>query len=113
MAAIPNRPLSQNKYSEQNMQNTSFDEDFGVNTFESLGFDGTSLQRMNADAVAMKMTTVGSVTYLAIAAPGTAQSSAKWQCLKMDETSGLIVTYADGDADYNNVATDLTSLVYQ
>ena len=37
--AVPNRPLSQNKYSEQYMGNTSFDEDFGVNAVEMLVYD--------------------------------------------------------------------------
>lgn len=46
--ATPNRPLSQNKYTEQNMGNTSFDEDFGVNAVEPLAYDPTSntLSRM-------------------------------------------------------------------
>lgn len=37
--ATPNRPASQNKYTEQNMGNTSFDEDFGVNAVEIIGYD--------------------------------------------------------------------------
>lgn len=52
--AVPNRPNSQNKYSEQNMGNTSFDEDFGVNAVETLTHnlygDGTNatLERFSA-----------------------------------------------------------------
>lgn len=42
MPATPNRPLSQNKYPLQYMGNTSFDEDFGVNAVEVLGFDPTN-----------------------------------------------------------------------
>jgi len=111
--ADPNRPASQNKYTEQNMGNTSFDEVFGVNTFEPLGFDGKQLQRFRADATAIKITTVGAVTYLAVAAPGTSQSTPLWQCRKIDETTGFELTFADGDANFNNIATDLTSLTYQ
>ena len=37
--AVPNRPLSQNKYTDQNMNNTSFDEDYGVNAVEIVGED--------------------------------------------------------------------------
>jgi hypothetical protein len=43
------RPLGQTKYSVQNMGNSSFDEDFGVNTVEIVGFDGTVLRRVSLD----------------------------------------------------------------
>ena len=109
MPATPNRPLSQNKYSEQNMGNTSFDEDFGVNTFEALGFDGQSLQRAMADSMAVKITTDGADTYIGLAAPGTAEATAKWQALKY---SGGRITYANGSPNFNCVATDLTALTF-
>lgn len=108
----PNRPLSQNKYTEQNMQNTSFDEDFGVNTVESLGYDGQNLQRTLAEAMATKITVSGTVTYVAKSAPGTDQASALWQVKKIDETSGTVITWADGNSNFDNVATDLTALTY-
>jgi len=108
----PNRPLSQNKYTEQNMANTSFDEDFGISATEQLGYDGQNLQRMIADALAIKITVSGSVTYVGVAAPGTSQSTAKWQCKKVDETTGTVVTWADGDSNFDNIATDLTTLSY-
>ena len=96
----------------QNIQNSSFDPEFGVSVAEGLGYDGVSLQRNLANALAMKITVAGAVTYLAVAAPGTAQSAASWQALKIDETSGLVITYADGDSDFDNIATDLTALSY-
>lgn len=61
---------------------------------------------------AMKVTTSGSITYLALAKPGTAQSSAAWQARKIDATTGAVITWADGDTEWNNVATDLTALTY-
>lgn len=61
---------------------------------------------------ALKVTEVGSVTYVAVAAPGTAQATAKWQVKKIDQTSGVVVTWADGDCNFDNVSTDLTSLTY-
>ena len=108
----PNRPLSQNKYSEQNIQNSSLDEDFGVSAVEPLGYDGVNLQRTTADALQLKTTVVGAVTYVAIAAPGTAQATAKWQVQKIDTTTGVVITWADGNANFDNVATDLTALSY-
>jgi len=97
---------------EQAIQNSSFDPEFGVLVVGLLGYDGANLVRQSADTLAMKMTVVGSVTYIAVAAPGTAQATAKWQVKKLDETSGLVITYADGDAEFDNVATDLTALSY-
>lgn len=110
--ATPNRPASQNKYTEQNMGNTSFDEDFGVNAVETLGYDGTSLQRLNASNMAVKVTVSGTNTFLALAAPGTAQATAKWQVRKIDTSSGVVITWADGDGNFDNTATDLTALSY-
>lgn len=61
---------------------------------------------------ATKITPVGSVTYIAYAVPGTPQASALWQARKVDQTSGTVITWADGNANYDNVATDLTALSY-
>lgn len=110
--AVPNRPKSQNKYPEQYMQNTSFDEDFGVNAVETLGYDGQSLQRSMADAMSLKVTTVGDITYLGLAAAGTTEATAKWQARKIDTSSGVFISFADGNANFDNVATDLTALTY-
>ena len=62
--------------------------------------------------MAMKVTTSGTVTYLALAKPGTTESSALWQARKIDATTGAVITWADGDTLFNNVATDLTALTY-
>ena len=63
---------------------------------------------------ATKITVSGSYTYIGIAAPGTAQATAKWQCKRIDESvSGTtIITWADGSANFDQVATDLTALTY-
>lgn len=110
--ATPNRPASQNKYPEQYMQNISFDEDFGVNAVETLGYDGQALQRSLADAMAVKVTTSGDITYIGLAAAGTAEATAKWQARKINASSGVVITFADGNANFDNVATDLTALSY-
>lgn len=86
------------------------------------GFDGSNWQRLavNPDGsistspgdYAIKVTTSGTTTYVGRAAVGSAQSSAVWQAQKIDESSGTVVTWADGNANFDNVATDLTSLSY-
>lgn len=52
-------------------------------------------------------------TYIAYAAAGSSQSDSVWR-VKRIESSGQnkIITWADGDAKFDNSATDLTSLSY-
>jgi biopolymer transport protein ExbD len=87
------------------------------------GFDGTAKQIVNvksdgrivvstSEPQNVKITESGNYTYVAYAPLGTAQASALWQAFRIDETSGLVVLYADGNANYDNVATDLTALTY-
>lgn len=106
----PNRPASQNKYPEQYIQNTSFDEDFGVQTFEPLGFDGQNLQRLNANNFAVKIVESGGNTYIGKASPGTSETTPKWQSKKIDNTG--TTTWADGDANFDNVVNDIINLSY-
>ena len=61
---------------------------------------------------AIKITEVGNITYIAYAIPGSAQADAVWRAMKLDSSSGLVITYADGDNGFNNAATDLTTLSY-
>lgn len=51
-----------------------------------------------------------SVTYVCRAAPGSDSSDDVWQIMKVDETSGTVVTWADGDRDFDNVADNRESL---
>lgn len=64
---------------------------------------------------AKKWQVVGDISYFGFAEPGTLESAALWKCMKLDETivgdlEGKI-TWAD-NANYTQVATDLTSLTY-
>jgi hypothetical protein len=70
------------------------------------------IPRSEEKPFATKVTTDGAVTYVAIAEPGTLQAQAKWQVQKIDTTTGTVITFADGDSNFNNVATDLTTLIY-
>lgn len=70
--------------------------------------DGTEI----VEEYNIKITEVGSVTYIAKAATGTSQASALWQVQKIDETTGTVITWADGNGNFDNVATDLTVLSY-
>lgn len=70
------------------------------------------LHRTTSAAYAVKITEVGSITYVAKALPGTPQSEARWQVMKIDETTGMVLTWADGNDSYDNRADDLTALTY-
>lgn len=100
--------------SEQTILEKSFDPTYEVLSIQGYGFDGSSLQRVISDAVAQKITVSGDYTYIAIAPPGTAQATAGWQAKRIDESVAgtTVFTWADGDANFDNTATDLTALSY-
>jgi len=53
------------------------------------------------------------ITYVGKAPIGSATSSAVWQVAKLDTTSGLVKTWADGNASYDNIWDNRASLSYQ
>lgn len=57
-------------------------------------------------------TTTANTTYIGKAAIGAATSSAVWQISKLDTSSGLIKTWADGDTLFNNIWDNRASLSY-
>ena len=60
----------------------------------------------------VKITESGNYTYIAFAPPGTALSAASWKAFRIDETSGFLLEFADGNPNYDNRADDLPSLNY-
>lgn len=52
------------------------------------------------------------VQYIGKATPGTATSAAGWQIKRLDETTGTVITFADGDIQFDNVWDDRESLSY-
>jgi hypothetical protein len=60
-----------------------------------------------------KVTVVGDILYFAVAPVGSSQSAAVWRVKKIDTTGGnILVTWADSDEKFDNIATDLTTLTY-
>lgn len=103
----------QAKYTEQNILNNVYDQTLRTLAVLLRGYNGQDGQTMLPDAMATKITVSGSNTYIGVAAPGTIQSTAKWQCKKIyDDGSGTTtITWADS-AQFTQTATDLTSLTY-
>jgi len=108
--------------SEQNILNKSFDTQKKTLAVSTVSTDGTSELYEVSKLVAEHKTIVknGSILtiYRAIAPIGTALATAKWQAYKkvvdtsVTDTTDMVTTWADGDAEFDNVATDLTALTY-
>ena len=57
-------------------------------------------------------TTSDPIIYVGKASTGAATSAAVWQIAKLDVTSGLAKTWAEGDASFNQVWDDRASITY-
>ena len=95
---------------EQDVLNAAFDDEFQTFKVSQYGSAGDTLQRANADNLQIKSVASGGYTYFCFAAPGTPVATAKWRIFRIDANTNLM--YADGNAAYDNVATDPTSLSY-
>ena len=85
----------------------------GVKRISEFKSDGVNLLQETSNQVAKKITVSGGNTYVATAPIGTAQSAAAWQVKCINVTGGdTVITWCDGDALFNNVATDLSILSY-
>lgn len=111
---------------QQYVLNYSFDEVFKIltvglvaynpatNSMDRVQLDASGGIKANDSVYAQKITVSGSITYIASAAPGSAQAAAVWQVKKIDESVAgtTVITWADGDGLFNNVATNLATLSY-
>lgn len=52
------------------------------------------------------------VLYLGEATPGSATSASLWRIAKIDTTSQVVMTWADGDTNFDNVWDNRASLSY-
>lgn len=99
--------------SSQRMLQDSYDVSTGVLAMEEIAFDGTTVpQRTVSKQTATKVTIVGTVLYVGKAPIGSLQSAAVWQVKKVDSTTDILITWADANSNFDNVATDLTALTY-
>jgi hypothetical protein len=82
---------------------------FGNTLPELTAYGSMAWKRTNKDD--------GTVFYIAFAEPNTAEAAAAWQACRIAVTAGggftsYRLTWADGDNEFDNVATDLTALSY-
>lgn len=52
------------------------------------------------------------IQYIGLASVGSLTSAEVWQIMKVDETSGTVITFADGDDSYDNEWDERESLTY-
>lgn len=95
-------------YSETHIANQSFDPIFQVSVMESVGYDGQSLQRMNASNMAIRIEYDGSSNpiYIGIAAPGVLNGDSYWQIRKLTFDGNNNVTaiqYASGTSNFDKI----------
>lgn len=109
--AINNR--LNNPHTEDYRGNSSYDKELEINAIEPLEFDGSILRRKVSSLTAKKVTEIGNYTYIATAPIGTAQATAGWQVMRVEVSgSDTIITWADGDSAFDNIATSLETLSY-
>ena len=73
--------------------------------------NGNILSIYDTQKYAIQIQTDATYTYIAEALPGTATSSASWRAKKVVTATG-VTTWANGNANFNNVATNLAALNY-
>lgn len=117
-------PKTNTKYTSQHIDNQSFDEALQMRVTELIGADGvlknpateekqdTMIAALGGGDYAVVIRESGAYTYIGKAAIGSSTASAVWQVKRLDTTTLLDVKWADGNANFDNVATDLTALSY-
>lgn len=101
-------------HTEQEILNSSFDETTGVLGVLPLEYDpsGATKRTVTGDLIS-EIDKSGTVTYIGEATPGSATSAAVWQITKIDSSSNpTVITYADGNANFDNIFDNRASLSY-
>lgn len=76
-------------------------------------FTGQKWVKDISPLTALKVTKSGNYTYIAVAPIGSLQATAIWQVYCVEKSGDdTLITWADGNANFDNVATDLILLSY-
>jgi hypothetical protein len=81
---------------------------------ETLEYDPSGVMRSKVtNNLATRLDdTADPVLYLGKSPIGSSTSDPVWQIKKVDTTSGVVITWADGNADFDNIWDNRTSLTY-
>lgn len=77
----------------------------------SITVDGAITTSSTLYAVRLDEATA-TITYVGSATPGTLTSAASWSIKRLDSTSGLIVLWADGNSNFDNIWDNRAALAY-
>lgn len=105
---------NETKLTPTNILNRSYDPTLDILLVEPVETspDGTSGLRKVTGNLATVIRSSGNYIYIGKAAIGTATSAASWQVKRLDTTTLLDITWADGNASYDNVFDNYASLSY-
>lgn len=85
--------------------------DIGSGTNEQTLTSADALPVTNS-SYALRLDEAAPYTYVGEAAPGSLPSAAVWRIKRIDETSGLVITWADGNSNFDNLWDNRTTLSY-
>ncbi len=83
---------------------TSEKQDEIINAIEAS--DGGSQYATRVDEAS------ATVSYIGQAVTGSSTATAVWRIKKMDTTSGIVITWADGNPNFDNIWDNRASLTY-
>jgi Fe-S cluster assembly iron-binding protein IscA len=79
----------------------------------SISADNDNIEtRGQAMALRLDDTTTTNITYVGEAPVGTAAGTSAWRIKRIDETSGLVISWADGNGSFDNNWNNRASLSY-
>lgn len=105
--------MATHKRTEQEIQNLSFDETTQTSVVLPLEYDPSgATKRTITGNLATKIVISGTDIYVGKATIGSSTASAVWQVKKIDTASDIIITWADGDAEFDNSMSNPSSLTY-
>lgn len=88
------------------------DEHTHVGTEENLGPGARRVMDVPMAVQVVENSSNPDIVYVGEAMEGTSTSDALWRIQKIDDSSGTLVTWADGNAAFDNVFDDRESLTY-
>lgn len=74
--------------------------------------EGAAYQRIQKTNESVRVDDAGTYVYVGYAIPGSDESAASWKIFRVTTTNPVAIMYADGDAFYNNIWSNRTSLTY-
>ena len=106
--------MSENRQSEfYGQQAREHDDVYDTKKVSLFEYDPSgNLKRTVVKNLAVKIAVTGLITYIGKASIGSATSATAWQIKKIDEASGVSITWADGNDNFDNVWDNHSSLTY-